>query len=52
VILGYIFWKDILGPQSIIGIMLIVGSGLYIFGSKKLLTNRYLSSFYKIKIRK
>jgi drug/metabolite transporter (DMT)-like permease len=52
VVLGYIFWKDILGPQSIIGIMLIVGSGLYIFGSKKLLANRYLSSFYKIKIRK
>jgi drug/metabolite transporter (DMT)-like permease len=52
VILGYIFWKDIPGPQSVIGIMLIVGSGLYIFGSKKLLANRYLSSFFRIKIRK
>ena len=52
VVLGYIFWKDILGPQSIIGIVLIVGSGLYIFGSKKLLGNRYLLSFFKIKIRK
>jgi len=52
VVLGYIFWKDILGPQSIIGIMLIVGSGLYIFGSKKFLANRYLLSFFKIKIRK
>ena len=52
VVLGYIFWKDILGPQSIIGIVLIVGSGLYIFGSKKLLGNRYLLGFFKIKIRK
>jgi drug/metabolite transporter (DMT)-like permease len=52
VVLGYIFWKDIPGPQSIIGIMLIVGSGLYIFGSKKLLANRYVLSIFKIKIRK
>lgn len=52
VVLGYIFWKDILGPQSIIGIVLIVGSGLYIFGSKKLLANRYVLSFFKIKSRK
>jgi drug/metabolite transporter (DMT)-like permease len=52
VVLGYIFWKDILGPQSVIGIVLIVSSGLYIFGSKKLLTNRYVLSFFKIKIRK
>ncbi len=51
-VLGYIFWKNIPGPQSIIGIMLIVGSGLYIFGSKKLLSNRYVLSFFKIKIRK
>ena len=52
VVLGFIFWKDIPGPQSIIGIVLIVGSGLYIFGSKKLLANRYVLSFFKIKIRK
>jgi drug/metabolite transporter (DMT)-like permease len=52
VVLGYIFWKDILGSQSIIGIMLIVGSGLYIFGSQRLLANRYVLSFFKIKIRK
>jgi S-adenosylmethionine uptake transporter len=52
VVLGYIFWKDVLGPESIIGIVLIVGSGLYIFGSKKLLANRYVLSFFKIKIRK
>ena len=52
VVLGYIFWRDILGPQSIVGIVLIVGSGLYIFGSKKLLANSYVLSFFKIKIRK
>lgn len=52
VVLGYIFWKDIPGPQSIIGILLIVGGGLYIFGRKKLLANRYVSGFFKIKIRK
>ncbi len=52
VVLGYIFWKDILGPQSIIGIILIVGSGLYIFGRKRLLANRHVLSFFKIKIRK
>ena len=52
VVLGFIFWKDVPGPQSIIGIVLIVGSGLYIFGSKKLLANRYVLSFFKIKIRK
>jgi drug/metabolite transporter (DMT)-like permease len=52
VVLGYIFWKDALGPTATIGIMLIVGSGLYIFGSKKLLSNRYVLSFFRIKIRK
>ena len=52
VVLGYIFWKDILGPQSIIGIVLIVGSGLYIFGRKKLLANRYVSGVFKIKFRR
>jgi drug/metabolite transporter (DMT)-like permease len=49
---GYIFWKDVLGLQSIIGMVLIVGSGLYIFGSKKFLTNKYVLSVFKIKIRK
>ncbi|MBW1866624.1 MAG: EamA family transporter [Deltaproteobacteria bacterium] len=52
VVWGYIFWKDILEPQSVIGIVLIVGSGLYIFGSKKLLTNKYVLSIFKIKNRR
>ena len=51
-VLGYIFWKDILGPQSIIGIVLIVGSGLYILGRKKLLANRYVSGVFKIRFRR
>jgi drug/metabolite transporter (DMT)-like permease len=52
VLWGYIFWKDVLGLQSIIGMILIVGSGLYIFGSKNALTNKYVLSIFKIKIRK
>jgi len=52
VLWGYVFWKDVLGLQSIIGMILIVGSGLYIFGSKKLLANKYVLSVFKIKIRK
>ena len=34
---GYIIWQDILEVQSVIGMMLIVCSGLYIFGRKKAL---------------
>jgi len=52
VIWGYLFFKDILEFQSIIGMILIVGSGLYIFGSKKGLTNKYVLSIFKIKIRR
>jgi len=52
VVWGFLFWNDILGLQSVIGIVLIVGSGLYMFGSKKILTNRYVLSIFKIKIRK
>lgn len=32
---GYIIWEDIPKIQSFVGMMLIVGSGLYIFGRKK-----------------
>lgn len=32
---GYIIWEDIPEIQSFVGMMLIVGSGLYIFGRKK-----------------
>ena len=52
VIWGYVFWKEILEPQSIIGMVLIVGSGLYIFGSKKVLTKKYVLSIFKTKIRR
>ena len=52
VIWGYLFFKDILEFQSIAGMILIVGSGLYIFGSKKGLTNKYILSIFKTKIRR
>ena len=52
VIWGYLFFKDSLGYQSVIGMMLIVGSGLYIFGRKNGLTNKYVLSIFKIKSRK
>jgi len=49
---GYIIWNDILEPQSVIGMVLIVGSGLHIIGSKKILTNKYVLSIFKIKNRR
>jgi S-adenosylmethionine uptake transporter len=52
IVWGYVFWKDILELQTVIGMVLIVGSGLYIFGSKKVLTNKYVLSLFKIKIRR
>jgi multidrug transporter EmrE-like cation transporter len=52
VIWGYLFFKDILEFQSIAGMILIVGSGLYIFGSTKGLTNKYILSIFKTKIRR
>ncbi len=52
VIWGYLFFKDALGYQSVIGMILIVGSGLYIFGRKNGLTNKYVLSIFRIKSRK
>lgn len=52
VVWGYVFWKETLEPQSIMGMVFIVGSGLYIFGSKKILTKKYLLSIFKTKIRR
>ncbi|MBW2410381.1 MAG: DMT family transporter [Deltaproteobacteria bacterium] len=52
VVWGYLFFRDILVFQSIAGMILIVGSGLYIFGSKKGLTNKYIMSIFKTKIRR
>jgi drug/metabolite transporter (DMT)-like permease len=36
VVWGYIFWNDVLELQSIIGIILIIGSGLYILHGKRI----------------
>lgn len=52
VIWGYLFWKDMLEPRSVAGMLLIVGSGLYIFGSRKFLTSKNVLSIFKIKIRR
>jgi drug/metabolite transporter (DMT)-like permease len=52
VVWGYVVWQDILEPQSIIGLVLIVGSGLYIFGRKKTFVSKHVLSIFKIKIRR
>jgi S-adenosylmethionine uptake transporter len=49
---GYVVWKDILEFQSIVGIVLIVGSGLYILGRKKTFLSKFVLSIFKIKIRR
>lgn len=52
VIWGYLFFKDALDYQSVAGMLLIVGSGLYIFSRKNGLTNKYILSIFKIKFRR
>lgn len=47
VIWGYVFWKDILELHSMIGMALIIGSGLYIFRSKKILTGKSVTTYFK-----
>lgn len=47
VIWGYVFFKDILELHSMIGMVLIIGSGLYIFRSKKVLTSKSVVSIFK-----
>jgi drug/metabolite transporter (DMT)-like permease len=49
---GYIVWNDILEPRSIIGLVLIVGSGLYIFGGKKAAVGRQVMNIFRIKLRR
>ncbi len=52
VLWGYLIWKDLLELQSILGMLLIVGSGLYIFRGKKGVFNGYLLSLFGIKLRR
>ena len=52
VVWGYLFFKDTLAFQSVAGMILIVGSGLFIFGSKKGLINRFKLSMFKAKIKR
>jgi drug/metabolite transporter (DMT)-like permease len=44
VVWGYLFFKDVIDYRSVLGIVLIVGSGLYIFKRKNSLTIKYASS--------
>jgi len=39
---GYLIWKDMLDFQSLLGMLLIVGSGLYIFRGKKIFFKRFI----------
>ena len=39
---GFLFWNDLLDLHSILGMLLIVGSGLYIFKGKKGFFNRLI----------
>lgn len=52
VVWGYLFFNDTIDSQSVIGMLFVVGSGLYIFGRKNGLTNKYVLSIFKIKSRK
>lgn len=52
IIWGYLVWRDVLEFQAIIGMVFIVGSGLYMFLGEKGFSNRYLLSLFKIKIRR
>ena len=47
VLWGYLFFKDTLEPSSIIGMILIVAGGLYIFGIKNRLTRMNALSTFK-----
>ena len=49
---GYLIWKDMLDLQSLLGMLLIVGSGLYIFRGKKGLFNGFFLSLLGIKKRR
>jgi drug/metabolite transporter (DMT)-like permease len=52
IIWGYLVWRDVLEFQAIIGMVLIVGSGLYMFLGKRGFSNRYILSLFKIEFRR
>lgn len=47
---GYIIWNDILGVRLIMGIFLIVGSGLYIFLRKPVIESTFGSKYFRKRI--
>jgi len=49
---GFIFWREIPELTSFLGMLLIVGSGLYILGREALNGGRYVLSIFKIRLRR
>jgi len=49
---GYLLWQEVLNPLSVSGILLIIGSGLYLFAPRRLFANKYLLGLFKTKVRK
>ena len=45
---GFIFWREIPELESLLGMLLIVGSGLYILGREALNGGRYVISLFKM----
>ena len=49
---GFVFWRDIPQLQSIVGMVLIVGSGLFILGREAFSGRRHVLSIFKIRTRR
>jgi drug/metabolite transporter (DMT)-like permease len=49
---SYVFWKDVPKIQSILAMVLIVGSGIYIFSRESFPDRNRILSVFKIKVRR
>ncbi len=49
---GFVFWRDIPELQSMVGMVLIVGSGLFILGRKAFSGRRHVLSVFRIRFRR
>ncbi len=49
---GFIFWREVPELESFLGMLFIVGSGLYILGGEALNGGRYVLSIFKIRLRR
>ena len=52
VLWGYLFWNEALPLRSYVAMLLIIGSGLYIFGYDSNFGKKYLIYLFKTKIRR